>query len=319
MFDKLLSGTVEAFQMNIDRMWNSYPVQFISNKIFGDKPEADAEKTDAEKTDAEKTDSEPFDDSSAIPDTESSYVSLLDTIIGAIHGKTYSWYRWLFFGIGILLTYIVVSCVGNDMKMLPWQLRLFAGIYLLLTGLYSDFMNINIIYYVLIGYGVILLRRQFDKAHMTNPTFSIIPFDWDAIFIPLRTTKNNWMDYMAGFFGLTYLKQGASGVHYNKLVLKTDDYINEQKKIFADYETLKGTFGLGALDTAFTDHMIDMNLPGFLPAPVSTVAATLEAAADTVRAATPLISKVPTNTVANTAANTDITYTNNPMIKPKQN
>jgi hypothetical protein len=45
----------------------------------------------------------------------------------------------------------------------------------------------------------------------------------------------------------------------------TQTYIDSLKATIPDYKELEGTFNLKPLYDAFENHMIDVNLPGFIP------------------------------------------------------
>jgi hypothetical protein len=165
--------------------------------------------------------------------------------------------------------------------MLPWGIRLFAALDILIIGLFADFTKLNIIYYVLMAYIGMFLYRYYLKT--TDPTIHVVPFHSYG-FMPLRTSQNGGVvDRVLNFFTPlfylgTYLKSGATGTDYNALVRSTEDYMNEQKASIPDYDKLEGQFNLKPLYETFENHLINMNLPGFMPppAPVNTdVAATV--------------------------------------------
>ena len=66
------------------------------------------------------------------------------------------------------------------------------------------------------------------------------------------------------------MPDGAQGADYNALVRSTEEYMNAEKAAVPDYETLAGKFGLEPLYESFENHMINMNLPGFMPPPPDT-------------------------------------------------
>jgi hypothetical protein len=61
-----------------------------------------------------------------------------------------------------------------------------------------------------------------------------------------------------------YLPAGASGYKYTRIVGDTQTYIDSLKASFPNYKELEGTFNLKPLYEAFENHMIDINLPGFI-------------------------------------------------------
>ena len=249
MLDKLMSSTVGLVQTNLSLIGSSYPVTMISDRVsnfLGSKEEeADA-----------------FDDASGISNTNSSsdYISIYSMISRSIQGERFPWYRWLLFGIGLFLMLITISMVTNHMIMLPMSLRLFATLYLLSIGLFTDFTGLNMIYYILLTYAGICLYRVYLRT--TDPTITIMPFYWDS-FLPLRTAKNKWTDWFNRIW--LYLPAGASGYNYTRIVGDTQTYIDSLKATIPDYKELEGTFNLKPLFDTFENHMIDVNLPGFIP------------------------------------------------------
>ena len=250
MLDKLMSGTVGLIQTNLSLIGSSYPVTMISDRVqslFRSKEEVDIADT--------------FNDASGTskPTSSSDYISIYSMISRSFQGETFSWYRWILFFIGLFLMLITISMVTNHMIMLPVSLRLFVTLYLLNLGLFTDFTGLNTIYYILFTYAGICLYRVYLRT--TDPTLTIMPFYWDS-FLPLRTTKNNWTDSFNRMW--LYLPAGASGYKYTRIVGDTQTYIDSLKASFPNYKELEGTFNLKPLYEAFENHMIDINLPGFI-------------------------------------------------------
>jgi len=252
MLDKLMSNTVGLVQTNLNLIGSSYPVTLISDRVsnfLGSREE----------------EADTFDDASGISNTNSSsdYISIYSMIDRSIQGERFPWYRWLLFGIGLFLMIITISMVTNHMIMLPVALRLFVILYLLNIGLFTDFTGLNMIYYILLTYAGICLYRVYLRT--TDPTITIMPFHWNS-FLPLRTAKNNWTDFWTPLFYMgRYLPTGASGYKYTHVVEDTQTYIDSLKATIPDYKELEGTFNLKPLYDTFENHMIDVNLPGFIP------------------------------------------------------
>jgi len=238
-----------------------------------------------------------FDDASGASKTSSSsdYISIYSMIDRSIKGEQFPWYRWLLFGVGLFLMLITISMVTNHMIMMPVSLRLFATLYLLSIGLFTDFTGLNTIYYILLTYAGICLYRVYLRT--TDPTVTIMPFYWDS-FLPLRTAKNDWTDFFTPLFYLgRYLPAGASGFNYIRIVGDTQTYIDSLKASFPHYKELESQFNLKPLYDAFENHMIDINLPGFMPDAPNTSLANAKSAVQRAKAeleiakAVPLISK----------------------------
>ena len=252
MLDKLMSSTVGLVQTNLSLIGSSYPVTVISDRVrslFSSKEEVP----------------DTFDDASGASKTSSSsdYISIYSMIDRSIKGEQFPWYRWLLFGVGLFLMLITISMVTNNMIMMPVSLRLFATLYLLSIGLFTDFTGLNTIYYILLTYAGICLYRVYLRT--TDPTVTIMPFYWDS-FLPLRTAKNDWTDFFTPLFYLgRYLPAGASGFNYIRIVGDTQTYIDSLKASFPHYKELESQFNLSSLYKTFENHMIDINLPGFMP------------------------------------------------------
>jgi hypothetical protein len=119
---------------------------------------------------------------------------------------------------------------------------------------------LNLIYFTAIGYLILALYRYYLKT--LDPAVHIIPFNWDSLF-PLRTAKSE-SDFIDKLFRLVgYLPTGAVGTNYMNLVRTTDEYITQQKAVIPNYDSLKGQ--LEPLYETFENHMININLPGYLP------------------------------------------------------
>jgi hypothetical protein len=155
--------------------------------------------------------------------------------------------------------------VTNHMVMLPWSIRLFAALYIINIGIFTDFTQLNLIYFVLLAYMGLFLYRAYLQT--MDPKLNIVPFHTFG-FLPLRTAKNNWTDVPNTLW--RYLHIGADGPDYNAVVRATEDYMKAEKAAVPDYETLAGKFGLEPLYESFENHMINMNLPGFMPPPPDT-------------------------------------------------
>jgi len=118
------------------------------------------------------------------------------------------------------------------------------------------------IYYILIAYIGMFLYRYYMKT--TDPTIKVVPFHNYGL-LPLRTKKNNWLDVPNSLW--SYLHIGADGPDYNALVRSTEDYMDAQKASIPDYNKLERQFNLKPLFNTFENHLINMNLPGFMPLP----------------------------------------------------
>lgn len=257
MLDKLISSTAGFVQTNLSLIGNSYPVTFVTDKVRDvigiPRPE---DNDDIAVADA-------FDDAPA--PKPSDYISIYSMVERAIKGESLPIYRWALFGIGIVITVFTIMIVTNHMIILPWSVRLFAALYLVNIGLFTDFTQMNMIYYVLLAYLGIFLYRAYLRT--MDPTINIVPF-YIFGFMPLRTAKLNWTDTINSAW--LYLYGGAYGPDYNAVVRSTEDYMNAQKAAIPDYDTLAGKFGLEPLYETFENHMIQMNLPGFIPPNTST-------------------------------------------------
>jgi len=255
MLDKLISSTAGFVQTNLSLIGNSYPVTFVTGKVRDviglPRPEDNDDIAVAD----------PFDD--APSPKPSDYISIYSMVERTIKGERMPIYRWVLFGIGLFVMLITISMVTNHMIMLPVSLRLFATFYLLSIGLFTDFTGLNTIYYILLAYAGICLYRVYLRT--TDPTLTIMPFHWDS-FLPFRTVKNDFTDFFTPLFYLgLYLPAGASGVRYNNIVLETQEYMEASKGAIPDYKELEGKFNLKPLYDTFENHMITMNLPGFIP------------------------------------------------------
>jgi len=255
MLDKLMSGTAGFVQNNLTMIGNSYPVTLMKDKVRDIIGWKKSEETGNIEDDM-ITDT--FDN--APTQKPSDYISIYSMIERAIKGEKIPIYRWVWFGIGIVLTGITIMMVTNHMIMLPWSIRLFAALYILNIGLFADFTQTNLIYFVLLTYLGLFLYRAYLQT--MDSTMNIVPF-YTFGFLPLRTKKNNWTDAFNSIW--LYLLGGASGPDYNAVVRATEDYMDAQKAAIPDYDTLAGTFGLEPLYETFENHLINMNLPGFIP------------------------------------------------------
>jgi hypothetical protein len=276
MLDQLVSSTANIVQTNVKLIRESYPVTVLTEKVrtmMGYKED----KGDKEDKEEKEDNIDKFNDTSP---SSWEYISVVSMFKRTFAGEKLPWDRWFYCILGILLTYFVVSFTANYMIMLPMAIRLFATLYLLNIGIYSDFTGINLIYYTAFAYGGIMLYRRYLKT--MNPDINIIPFNWDSN-LPLRTVKNDWLDTFNYLW--SYLPEGAVGVKYNNIVRTTDEYIKQQKSLFPDYEELKGQFNLEPLYEKFENHMIDMNLPGYIPESVATSASTSTAIINSAKAA----------------------------------
>ena len=314
MLDKLMSGTVEFVQNNLTMIGNSYPVTLMNNKVrdmIGWKKSDDVE-------DDLITDT--FDD--APTETPSDYISIYSMIERAIKGERLPIYRWVLFGIGIIITVFTIMMVTNHMIMLPWSIRLFAALYILNIGLFTDFTQMNLIYFVLLAYLGLFLYRAYLQT--MDPTMNIVPF-YTFGFLPLRTKKDNWTDVINSLW--SYLHIGADGPDYNAVVRATEDYMKAEKATIPDYDTLAGTFGLEPLYETFENHLINMNLPGFMPLSPDTsvqTAQTVIAATTTVEKARKIVRKELNKDGVNSATKQQLESANNTLnaatevIKQKQ-
>ena len=291
MLDQLMSGTANFVKTNTQLLSESYPVTVITEKVKGIMGYKKEEEDDT------KQDLDTFDD--APPSTDSSsgdYISIQSMISRTINGEQFPWYRWIYFVIGVFLIYITISMVINHMIMLPVALRIFTALYLLNIGIYSDFTGWNTTYYIILAYlGIMLYRRYLQTM---TPDIHIMPFDWDANF-PMRTAKNNWMDRWTSLFN--YLPTGATGFAYNNVVRTTDEYINLQKASFPDYKELERSFNLKPLYEKFENHMVDINLPGFIPEPKAASAAAIATANKVVGKGNAIVQVVTANRMADAA------------------
>jgi hypothetical protein len=272
MLDTLISSTAGFVQTNLSLIGNSYPVTFVTGKVRDvmglPRPEDNDDIAVAD----------PFDD--APTPKSSDYISIYSMIDRAIKGEGFPIYRWVLFGIGIVITVFTIMMVTNHMIMLPWSVRLFAALYLVNIGLFTDFTQANLIYYVLLAYLGLFLYRAYLQT--MDPTMNIVPF-YTFGFLPLRTAKLNWTDSINSAW--LYLLGGAYGPDYNAIVRATEDYMKAEKATIPDYDTLAGTFGLEPLYETFENHLINMNLPGYIPpSPVSVPLAMNEAVSVTKKA-----------------------------------
>ena len=262
MLDQLISSTAGLVQTNLRLIGNSYPVTFVTDTfqdaIGWKKPEGQKEQTQQTKDEADISVADAFDDTPSVKPSD--HVSIYSMIDRTIKGERMPIYRWVLFAIGVFLTFMAMSILTNHMVMLPWPIRLFVALYIINIGLYTDFTELNMIYYILMTYAVILLYRTYLGT--INPETTMMPFHWDS-FLPLRTTKNSWTDSLNWIW--LYLPTGASGVRYNNIVLETQEYIERLKGTIPDYKELEGKFNLKPLYDTFENHMITMNLPGFIP------------------------------------------------------
>lgn len=256
MLYQLVTNTAGLVQTNLTMIRDSYPVAVITDK-FRDMVGWKSGGTDA-------VDEEDNFDDTPTP-KPSDYITIYDMVARTINGEKMPITRWIWFWIGLVLTSIVIFMVTNHMIMLPWSIRLFAALYIANIATFADFTGLNMIYYILMAYGGIFLYRYYLQT--TDPTLNIVPF-YTFGFLPLRTAKLNWTDTINNVW--LYLHGGAVGSDYNALVRTTEDYIEAQKAAFPDYSTLEGTFNLKPLYEAFENHVINMNLPGFMPPPPDT-------------------------------------------------
>lgn len=274
MLDKLMSGTVGFVKDNLSLIGNSLPVTFINEKfhdMFGGKQSEDISVADA--FDNGTTTPLPLPTGSGTdttPKKKSEYISIFSMIKRAIKREKFPIKRWIMFGIGLFLMLITIFMVTNHMIMLPWGIRLFAALYILNIGLFADFTKMNMIYYILIAYIGLFLYRYYLKT--VDPTIKVVPFHGYG-FMPLRTSQNGGvvdsvLNFLTPLFYLgTYLKSGATGTDYNALVRSTEDYMKAQKAVIPDYDKLEEQFKLKPMFEIFENHLINMNLPGFMPPP----------------------------------------------------
>jgi hypothetical protein len=275
MLDKLMSGTVGFVQDNLTMIGNSYPVTFMNEKVrdmIGWKKSEETEEIDHELI------TDTFNDSPTSKPGD--YISIYSMFDRTFKGERLSFYRWFLCLVGIFITGFVILMVTNNMIMLPMSVRLFITLYILNLGLYTDFTRLNMIYYILFGYFGIFLYRAYLRT--MDPNVLIVPF-YTYGYLPLRTAKGNWTDSINSFW--LYLHGGAGGQDYNEIVRSTEDYMIAQKASFPDYDALEKQFNLKPLYDKFEDHLININLPGFIPPPPPVSPANLGQAKDTVGAA----------------------------------
>ena len=258
MLYQLMTNTAGLVQTNLTMIRDSYPVTVITDK-FRDMVGWKTGGTDA-------VDEEDNFDDTPTP-KPSDYITMYDMVTRTINGEKMPITRWIWFGIGAVITSIAIFMVTNHMIMLPWAIRLFAAIYIANIAAFADFTGLNLIYFTLMGYGALFMYRYYLQT--TDPKINIIPFHTFG-FLPLRTAKNNWTDVPNTLW--RYLHIGADGPDYNALVRATEDYVEAQKAAFPNYSALEGTFKLKPLFEAFENHVINMNLPGFMPPPPDTSA-----------------------------------------------
>ena len=270
MLDKLISSTAGLVQTNLSLIGNSYPVTFVTDTfqdaIGWKKSEGQKGQTVVEE-DISVADA--FDDAPSAKPND--YISVYSMIERTIKGERMPIYRWVWFAIGVFFTFIVMSMLTNHMVMFPWPVRLFVALYIINIGLYTDFTELNMIYYIILSYATLFLYRVYLGT--IDPETTIMPFHWDSI-LPLRTTKNSWTDSINSIW--LYLPTGASGVRYNNIVLETQEYMETLKGTIPDYKELEGKFNLKPLYDTFENHMITMNLPGFIPDTVKASDAAVE-------------------------------------------
>jgi hypothetical protein len=267
MLDQLISSTAGLVQTNLSLIGNSYPVTFVTDTfqdaIGWKKSEGQKEQKEQSKVEEDISVADAFDDAPSAKPND--YISVYSMIERTIKGERMPIYRWVWFAIGVFFTFIVMSMLTNHMVMFPWPVRLFVALYIINIGLYTDFTELNMIYYIVLSYATLFLYRVYLGT--IDPETTIMPFHWDSI-LPLRTTKNSWTDSINSIW--LYLPTGASGIRYNNIVLETQEYMETLKGTIPDYKELEGKFNLKPLYECFENHMINMNLPGFMPPPPDT-------------------------------------------------
>ena len=144
------------------------------------------------------------------------------------------------FIVWILFCVFIASIVANDLIYYPIQVRLFAFIFVMTMGYYSDYSMPNIVYFITTYYSVNALYtgyRLYKQPELKGkenylPTFYAV--------LPIRTADKSFLDSF--LFPFTYLQKGNDkmDVYYNELSVATPTYIEKMKKNFPKFAEYEG-------------------------------------------------------------------------------
>jgi hypothetical protein len=125
-----------------------------------------------------------------------------------------------FFILWMIFTIIIGSLAANHLIYYPWHLRLFAFAFIVTMGYFSDYTQLNTVYFVFAYYLISALYTGYKiyKNPALKGKENVLPTFFAAV--PLRTANGTFLDSLLFLF--TYLQQGNNKMDtfYNELITK---------------------------------------------------------------------------------------------------